>query len=257
MCELLGMSANVPTDICFSFTGLMQRGGRTGPHRDGWGVAFYEGKGIRVFNDPRSSADSEVAALIQRYSIKSKVVICHIRQANRGRVCLENTHPFYRELWGRTWSFAHNGQLKGIKKKALEFYQPVGTTDSEWAFCWMLDQIRLRFPSPPKRPKSLWQFVDELSRDLNQLGVFNFLLSDSRVLFAHCSNNLYWVSRRAPFGHAQLIDADMEIDFCQETTPDDIVIVVATSPLTGDESWNKMGKNELVVFEAGELKFRY
>ena len=24
MCELLGMSANVPTDIVFSFTGLMQ-----------------------------------------------------------------------------------------------------------------------------------------------------------------------------------------------------------------------------------------
>ena len=29
MCELLGMSANVPTDICFSFAGLMQRGGKT------------------------------------------------------------------------------------------------------------------------------------------------------------------------------------------------------------------------------------
>ena len=42
MCELLGMSANVPTDICFSFTGLMQRGGRTGPHVDGWGIAFFE-----------------------------------------------------------------------------------------------------------------------------------------------------------------------------------------------------------------------
>ncbi len=26
MCELLGMSANVPTDICFSFAGLIQRG---------------------------------------------------------------------------------------------------------------------------------------------------------------------------------------------------------------------------------------
>ena len=26
MCELLGMSANVPTDVVFSFTGLMQRG---------------------------------------------------------------------------------------------------------------------------------------------------------------------------------------------------------------------------------------
>ena len=41
MCELLDMSANVPTDICFSFTGLMQRGGGCSPHRDGWGIAFY------------------------------------------------------------------------------------------------------------------------------------------------------------------------------------------------------------------------
>ena len=38
MCELLGMSANVPTDIRFSFAGLAQRGGNTGPHRDGWGI---------------------------------------------------------------------------------------------------------------------------------------------------------------------------------------------------------------------------
>ncbi|MEC7823511.1 MAG: class II glutamine amidotransferase, partial [Pseudomonadota bacterium] len=47
MCELLGMSANTPTDLCFSFTGLTRRGGETGPHKDGWGVAFYEGKGVR------------------------------------------------------------------------------------------------------------------------------------------------------------------------------------------------------------------
>ena len=49
MCELLGMSANVPTDICFSFTGLVQRGGGTRPHKDGWGITFYEGKGCRTF----------------------------------------------------------------------------------------------------------------------------------------------------------------------------------------------------------------
>jgi len=48
MCELLGMSANVPTDICFSFTGLVQRGGGTGPHKDGWGITFYEGKGCHL-----------------------------------------------------------------------------------------------------------------------------------------------------------------------------------------------------------------
>ena len=140
MCELLGMSANVPTDICFSFSGLIKRGGETGSHKDGWGIAFYEGRGFRSFHDPIASADSEVAKFIQHYSIKSTQIICHIRKANRGRVCLENTHPFSRELWGQIWSFAHNGQLKGIKKKVLNGYTPIGTTDSEYAFCWILGQ---------------------------------------------------------------------------------------------------------------------
>lgn len=109
MCELLGMSANVPTDICFSFTGLIQRGGKTGPHRDGWGIVFYEGKGFRTFKDPNPSCDSKIAELVQSYPIKSCAVISHIRQANRGEVSLVNTHPFTREIWGRYWTYAHNG----------------------------------------------------------------------------------------------------------------------------------------------------
>lgn len=46
MCELLGMSANVPTDICFSFTGLVQRGGGTGPHKDGWALPSTKAKDV-------------------------------------------------------------------------------------------------------------------------------------------------------------------------------------------------------------------
>ena len=204
MCELLGMSANVPTDICFSFTGLMQRGGRTGPHVDGWGIAFYEGRGYRVFRDRMPSAESQVADLIRSYSIRSHVVICHVRQANRGSVCLENTHPFSRELWGRNWTFAHNGQLRGHRKLKCENYRPVGTTDSERAFCWLLDRIRERFPKPPRRRESLWRFIDGISQRLGELGVFNYLLSDSRHLYARCSNHLSWITRRAPFGVARL-----------------------------------------------------
>ena len=101
---------------------------------------------VRSFHDPRASVASEIAALIQRHSIKSKIIISHIRKANRGKVCLENTHPFSRELWGCSWVFAHNGQVTGIKKRPLTFYQPIGATDSEHAFCWMMGQIREKFP---------------------------------------------------------------------------------------------------------------
>ena len=252
MCELLGMSASVPTDICFSFAGLIRRGGATGPHRDGWGVAFYEGAGYRAFHDPGASADSEIARFIQSYSIKSTNVICHIRKANRGRVCLENTHPFSRELWGKVWTFAHNGQLKGIKKRPLNFYQTVGTSDSEYAFCWLLDQIRERFPKRPKNPKRLWSFIRELIADVSSLGVFNILMSDSEVLYAHCSTKLHWLTRRAPFGEAKLLDADVEVNFADHTTPDDVVTVVATEPLTSNENWQKMARKEFRMFKLGE-----
>ena len=101
MCQLLGMNCNVPTDICFSFTGFQARGGATDVHTDGWGIAFFEGMGTRVFLDPKPSCASPVAELVRQYPIRSKNVIAHIRKATQGGVGLENTHPFMRELGGR------------------------------------------------------------------------------------------------------------------------------------------------------------
>ena len=253
MCELLGLNANVPTDICFSFKGLVQRGGKTGPHKDGWGISLYEGRGSRSFHDPRASVASEIAELIQRHSIKSKIIISHIRQANRGKVCLENTHPFTRELWGCSWVFAHNGQLKGIKKRPLTFYQPIGATDSEHAFCWMMDQIREKFPEKPKNIKALWKTIHALAKNINQLGVFSFLLSDSRYLYAYCTNNMCWITRRHPFGKARLIDTGETIDFREHTTAKDVVTVVASRALTDNEEWTLMGKGEFKIFQNGHL----
>lgn len=253
MCELFGMSSSVPADICFSFSGLMQRGGKTGPHKDGWGIAFYEGKGCRTFHDPFPSAHSEIAQFIKRYPIHSKNVICHIRRANRGRVCLENTHPFVRELWGRVWVFAHNGQLKGVKRLlTLEHYLPVGTTDSEHVFCWMLDQIYKKFPTPPKKEFQLHELLKALCAHLAEFGVFNMLLCDSNYLYVHCSTKLAWVTRRFPFGKAKLVDDDLTVDFGSHLASKDVVTMIATTPLTHEEQWNKMQKGDFLVLKEGE-----
>lgn len=252
MCELLGMSANTPTDICFSFAGLMRRGGETGPHGDGWGITFYDGKGCRSFHDNAPSATSEIARFIRGYSIKSRTVVCHVRRANRGRVALENTHPFVRELWGRNWTFAHNGQLKGVKQRPLAFYRPVGTTDSEHAFCWMLDRLRERWAEPPPL-RQLTAEIRRLAEDLAGLGVFNMLLTEGRALFCHCSTSLAWVTRKAPFGAATLVDEDLTVDFESETTPDDVVTVVATKPLTANETWTVIDRGRFIAFRDGHV----
>lgn len=252
MCELLGMSANVPTDICFSFTGLMQRGGRTGPHKDGWGITFYEGKGCRTFRDPLPSFNSPIARLVQDYPIKSCAVISHIRQANRGAVALENTHPFTRELWGKNWTFAHNGQLTGYRSLTIPSFQPIGETDSEYAFCWILEQLKQRYTRRPSNWPAVFKFIGSCAGELRKKGVFNMLLSDGHYVMAYCSTNLYWLTRRAPFGKATLLDEDVEIDFQKETTPNDIVTLIATQPLTGNEQWQKIQPGEFALFHFGK-----
>jgi glutamine amidotransferase len=252
MCELLGMNANVPTDIRFSFAALAKRGGETGPHKDGWGISFYENKGCRSFHDPNPSAQSELAALVKNYPIKSRMVIAHVRKANRGRVALENTHPFTRELWGRAWTFAHNGQLKGVKELPLSFFRPIGTTDSEHAFCFVMDYLVKTFPECPP-PKVLDREISDLFAQLRGLGVFNALLTDGRSLYASCSKKLCYIKRQAPFGTATLIDEDVRVDFAAETTPDDKVIVIATQPLTHDEAWTVVTPDSTLILRGGEV----
>ena len=193
------MNCNVPTDILFSFRGFSRRGGATGPHADGWGIAFYEQRGCRLFHDPSPSAHSPMAQFIQQFPIKSTNVVAHIRKASRGRVCVENTHPFHRELWGRSWVFAHNGLLRRITQRPVTWYRPIGTTDSEHAFCYMLNRVRREFRSPPTVSR-LARLLEKLGTDLSGLGEFNFLLCDARAMYAFCSKKLVYIQRQAPVG---------------------------------------------------------
>ena len=98
MCQLLGMNCAAPTDFGFSFRGFKQRGGHTDIHSHGWGLAIYEGRGLRTFHDLLPAAESPVADLVSRYPIKTYNMMAHIRYATQGEVSLENVHPFQREM---------------------------------------------------------------------------------------------------------------------------------------------------------------
>ncbi|MEX3954510.1 class II glutamine amidotransferase [Trinickia sp. EG282A] len=256
MCQLLGMNCAAPTDVTFSFTGFAARGGVTDHHADGWGIAFFEDKACRLFIDHQSSATSPIAEMVKRYPIKSKNTIAHIRKATQGHILLENCHPFMRELWGRHWIFAHNGDLKDYRPTLSGICQPVGTTDSELAFCAIMQGLRKAFPCAQPPLHDLFAAVAELTRDVTNYGVFNFLMSNGQALFAHCSTHLHYLVRRWPFSTAHLIDADMSIDFAQYTTPEDRVAVIATQPLTDDEVWTAFEPGDLLMFQDGDVAAR-
>jgi glutamine amidotransferase len=245
------MNCNVPTDIVFSFTGFATRGGRTDVHNDGWGIAFFEERGVRHFVDYQAAIDSPIADLIRRCPIKSKNVIAHIRKATQGRVSLENCHPFVRELWGRYWVFAHNGDLKEFEPVLNGAFRPVGTTDSEWAFCYLLQELRRRFGDTPPEVPALAKALRELTGEIASHGPFNMMLSDGSALFTHCSTNLYYIVRKYPFAMAKLSDEDMLVDFSKVTTPNDRVAIIVTAPLTTNETWTQFAPGEMKVFVEG------
>lgn len=256
MCQLLAMNSFDPMTINFSFTGFCARGGLTGEHSHGWGIAFFEEEGCRVFIDSQASIHSPVAEFIKQYPIKSRNVIAHVRKATKGKIALKNCHPFTRELWGRYWAFAHNGTLTDFTPKLSGRFTPVGDTDSEAAFCYLLEKLHAYFPlasdrNPPPI-KELYAALQTFTAEITQHGTFNFILSSGEVLFAHCSNNLHYVTRRFPFSTARLVDCDMSIDFSQHNRKTDAIAVIATQPLTSNELWTAFKPGELLMFQQGE-----
>ncbi|WP_037588192.1 class II glutamine amidotransferase [Stenoxybacter acetivorans] len=255
MCQLLGMNCNTPTDIVFSFEAFRRRGGITDVHADGFGIGFFEGKGIRLLHDDQPCAHSPIADLVRQYQIKSTNVIAHIRKATQGQISLANTHPFVRELWGEYWLFAHNGHLSDIQAAADDVYHAVGSTDSERAFCYMLNQLRRRFSKKPNK-NQLFDAISELATELRERGLFNFMLSNGECLLTHAGSLLFYIIRKAPFGEAHLLDDDLSVDFAAVTTPKDKVAVIATLPLTANEVWQQLAVNELVMFADGDIVCR-
>lgn len=254
MCELLGMECNVPTDIVFSFSGLALRGGQRGPHADGWGLALYEGRAARLFLEPSAASESKLATFVRENPIKTLLAIAHVRKRTRGPVSLANTHPFTRELWGRQFVFAHNGTVRGVKRAPTGRFHPIGTTDSEYAFCALMHRIDEAFPRGyPANVERLWRVVGRAARDIGRDGTFNFLLGDGTQLFARCATKLCYIIRKAPFRTATLADEDLSVNFADVTTPRDRVAVVATAPLTRDEAWTIGRPGEMWVFRRGKL----
>jgi predicted glutamine amidotransferase len=188
---------------------------------------------------------------VREHPIKTLLAIAHVRRKTRGGIGLVNTHPFTRELWGRHFVFAHNGTVKPAGK--LGRFKPIGDTDSELAFCALLAALEHDFKDYPRSPTALAEAVAAHAARIGRGGTFNMLLGDGSQLFARCSTKLHYILRHSPFKQATLADEDVTIDFAAVTSPKDRVAVVATMPLTRDETWTTGEPNTMWVFKGGKL----
>jgi glutamine amidotransferase len=237
MCQLLGVSSNKKVDINFTIREFHRRG-KDNPH--GWGFAFHQDGDWKIIKEPSSLSAKDIKE--EQFKFKSKTIIGHVRFISCGSQSHLNTHPFKIN----NWAFAHNGTVNGIMKDPqfeLTAFKPEGGTDSEYAFCYLLERIG-------NEPENIKNVLEREAQRIKQYGNFNFLLSDGNTIFAHGDGSLYYVQRKAPFNTVTLIDDQYSVNLNEIKSPDEMAIIIATEPLTVNEKWKRI--DGLMVFRGGK-----
>lgn len=254
MCELFGLSARLPTAVTVSMRALVRHGSQSRHLGDGWGVAFHAGDDALLIKQPEGANDSPGVDFLETRRIRGRTVIAHIRRATQGEISLRNTQPFSRELGGRMHVFAHNGKLPGIElgfASAFHRFQPVGSTDSEVAFCVLLERLAPLWEREVPSPATRVDIGATLARELREPGPANFLYSDGELLIAHGHRRTQGDNEIAPPGLVTLsrccmADPDALSSAGVQLHESQYVTLFASVPLT-DESWRPLGEGEIVT----------
>ncbi len=263
MCDLFAVSSRAPTGLSLSMQRLASRGEPGGKLADGWGVACYDGFDARVLREPEPAGHSAwLDHVINSGRPHSRIVIAHIRHATQGSIALANTQPFARELGGRIHVFAHNGMLRGIERTigaSCRRLRPVGETDSEIAFCGLMERMASLWKADPPVVEARFQIVARYAAELRELGPANFLYSDGELLFAHghrrtqadgqiAPPGLTVLARRSAAERDALPAAGVTLE--TELGPQNLILF-ASVPLT-DEDWRPLREGEIVMVRDGE-----
>ncbi len=253
MCELLGLSFNLEVNPSITFRGFRKRGI---DNPDGWGIAFYPDEAAQIIKEPINAANSYFSKVIcENENIKSKIFIGHVRKKSEGKIGFRDTHPFSREMKGKEYVFAHNGTIKNFESFNLGRFKPIGGTDSEHIFCYLLN---LMWDEKIFDIGNSFKWFLKRFREINKSGKLNLILSDGKYLVCHHDlygyKGLHFLRRKTPFKKVRLLDEDWVVDFPSKKNPGISGYIIASKPLT-DEKWEKFEKGELKIFKDGEIVF--
>lgn len=196
MCELFAMSCSRPADVTYSLNEFSLHGGSKYKNNSGWGIAYFQDKDALIIKEAEPASDSAWVEFIANQGVSSNCVIAHVRLATVGEPLLQNTHPFRHTLGRRMHAFAHNGTLHGLHDDhaiADLNHMPIGDTDSELAFCLLMERMKLLWNDGsivPEKQARLDVFA-EFASDMAGYGSSNFLYSDGDILFVHAHRRIF------------------------------------------------------------------
>ena len=236
---------------------------------DGWGLGYYKGAILQVIKEAQPSIQSGLYDFVEAYT-ESKVYISHVRRSTKGSRSYLNTHPFYRKLvindQRHEWLFAHNGTLTKLDQLALSEISPLGETDSEHAFCYLLQTIFDH--GITTWSDANFSFIESILRDVNCEGnELNCIFSDGELLFCYSdeydhNNGLRFVKKVDTHDKIDLVSQGVKLGLIdiqsanvgESLRPNASGHLIVTRALTG-ENWVEFDNGELIVFRNGHIVY--
>ena len=142
---------------------------------------------------------------------------------------------------------------------------PIGETDSEKAFCHILNSLesaRVELGIPILETNRIADYISRISLELRELGPFNFILSNGAEVFAHGhirtqkngelrDPGLYVLSRNCTYAKDMESISGLSFSY-KDSELQQNVILVASVPLT-NEPWVPLAKGEIVQIKDGVI----
>jgi len=227
----------------------------------GWGFGWYphNNQGAIVAKDP-AARDTRILteALMDWEKFRSTVFICKVMKSGKGYTNHE-TQPFSRSFAGRDWLFMHKGDLDKNKLQALHsnksrFLEPLGRTDSEIAFCYLLGLMQdsnIR-KLADINPEILLVWFEQF----DQLGSADMILSDGNTIICYhgtqSPSSMYYTRRKPP----NKIDTfNSDIALIELKDPRDTyrtALIFSSSPFPQGE-WRQMEAGQLLIARRGNI----
>ncbi|MBL8829132.1 MAG: class II glutamine amidotransferase [Planctomycetaceae bacterium] len=214
-------------------------------HHDGWGIGWYE-KHVPQTIRSAGPASTESMFCDTARTIRSHLILGHVRQSSVGSLCVENSHPF---VWDR-WMLAHNGTIEGFEHVAPRMTAEMstewlahrrGTTDSELLFLWLLARAERQGLDLRSAQQDLQPIAQLLRRAVTNLATWsreaplppdgeptrlNLFLTDGESL---------WVVRW-----------QYDLHYCQQQRQ----LIVASEPI-GEGPWRELPEPSILTVRRG------
>ncbi len=241
----------------------VRRDEQSGAPASSWGFAWYpsDESGSAVIKDPYDRRQTSLRDVLPDWDrFRSTSFLCYFRPEAK-RSTQQDTPPFVRNFANAEFLFTHSGDLEADFAERLLLnpraaFEPVGATDSEHAFCWLLGQLHAygarRLADVDF--STLYQWL----QTIDQCGFATMMLTDGVDVVAYRDSGgdgtLHWVRRRPPHAVTEFEAAGVTMHLDDPYDTHRTFVLISTDPLS-DDGWTPLGPGQMVIVRRGAVRW--